>query len=454
MSIINALFSNSSNSYADAFQAQDRTSVWMQKAIPLWFDLYFAQGKTEDSDPCQQIPYTVVRKLTKAVFSEYKAASKDAFAQAVLDSLDEKAAEAMQMVLIGGECLLKPIPTGTGWRWTVINRANILVFGRDDDGMMTDIGTAEMTTTEKHYYTLLERRTVDSRGYLTIRNVLYRSEMKGTLGVRVNLKELPKYEDLADVYTFQKPVGSVGLVQMKTPMVNCVDGSADGVSVYASAVGLILNINRNEAQLNGEFERGQSRIVVSEDMLKKDRNGRKMLTDNIFVGVDYDPETIGVTIFSPELREQSFLARKQEYLRNVENVIGLKRGLLSEVEAVDRTATEITSSEGEYSLTVVDFQRMWERAAQEALRLCGVLGQLYRVAGAHEVPWDAVSTSWGNGVLYDEEKVGAELLSQVQSGLLQPERYLGWYYDLPCDTAAQRARIRKDYMPEMVGEDE
>ena len=235
-------------------------------------------------------------------------------------------------------------------------------------------------------------------------------------------------------------------------MTNCVDGTSDAVSVYAAAAGLIRNIDRNEAQINGEFERGESRIIVSADLLGKDKDGNKKLQDHIFVGLDEDAETTGITTFSPTLREASFLARKQEYLRNVENVIGLKRGLLSEVEAAERTATEITSSAGEYNLTIIDFQRMWEEMIAEAMRLCSILGQLYRLPGAHEVQEDAVVFNWGNGVLYDEAKTNAELLSQVQSGLLQPERYMGWYHNLPCETQAERDKIRKDYMPVAVDE--
>lgn len=236
-------------------------------------------------------------------------------------------------------------------------------------------------------------------------------------------------------------------------MENCVDGGNDAVSVYAAAVGLIHNININEAQLNGEFERGKSKVIASADMFKKDKLGRPSIQDDVFVGLDDDQETVGITIFSPELREASFLARKAEYLRNAESIIGLKRGLLSEVEAVDRTAKEITSSEGDYNLTIIDFQSAWEDAIKEAVRLCGILGQMYHVPDAHEVTEDAVTFDWGNGVLYDGEKTNQELLSQVQSGLLQPERYLGWYYNLPCKTPAQRAKIRKDYMPEAVEEE-
>lgn len=448
MSIIKAIFNNRVSGYAEAFKATDRTSSWMQKAIQEWFAMYFSsvQAANEGEDPCQQIPYTVVNKLTKTVFSEYSASSQDTFVAGILESLNKKRHEAMQKALIGGECLLKPIPTKTGWRWAVIHRASILVFARDHEGRMTDIGTAEYTTHGKFYYTLLERRTVDANGYLTIRNQLFRSLSNDSLGQKANLSDLPQYQDLQEEYTYTKPIGSIGLVTVKTPMVNCVDGTSEGVSVYAAAVPLIRNINRNAAQLDGEFDRGQSRIIVSGDMLKTGPYG-KTLEDHVFVGLDDDAETIGITTFSPALREQSYLAREQAYLRAVENILGLKRGLLSEVEAAERTATEITSSQGEYNLTIIDFQNMWTDAVREAVRVCAILGQLYKVPGAHEPAEDAVTIDWGNGVLYDEEKTWTDYKNMVSAGLLKPEIALGWRFNMPTETPEDLAAIREKYMP-------
>lgn len=436
-----------------AFNAQDITTAAMKKAIEDWFQLYYLQDPTKEEDPCEQVPHTIVRKLTKATFSEYVATSKNEFAAQILNALSDVHEEAAQQTFIGGMSLLKPVPEKSSFSFSVVRRDCVLVFGRDAKGRLTDIGTWERTIQGKHYYTLLERRTVDDSGYLTIKNVLYRSYTEGDLGNVVPLSTLPRYAQFQDVYTFTEPVNSVGLVSVCVPIVNCVDGSKDAVSIYAPAVGKIHNINRNEAQLNGEFERGKSRIVASEDMFKKDKNGKRSIKDDIFVGLNDDPEVIGIKIFSPQLREASFLARKQDYLRSVENIIGLKRGLLSEVEAVERTAKEITSSEGDYSLTITDLQQMWEASAREALRVCGVLGRLYHIPGAIDLPEDAVVFNWGNGVLYDEAKTYQELKEQVAAGLLQPERFVGWYHNLPCDTPAQREKIRKDYMPVAVEEE-
>lgn len=426
--------------YQQAFGAWDKTSDAMKRAVAEWFRLYYRDTADGHADPCQRIAYTVVNKLARTVFAEYKLTAADPFLGKVLENLDAVRREAVQLALVGGECYIKPWIDGAAIRFSVIPRDNVLIFARDARGIPTDMGTVEKSTLGRYYYTLLERRTVDEKGYLTIRNRLFRSLNGQSPGAPVALSENPLYADLTERYTYEKPVGGVGLVRLRTPMVNCVDGSSDGVSVYAAAAGLIRAIDRNEAQLNGEFDRGQSRIIVSADMLTKDG-----LTDHIFVGLDEDPETVGITVFSPQLREQSFLARKQEYLRNVESVIGLKRGLLSDANVEDRTATEITASSAEHNLTVMDFQEMWALAVRDTAALCAVLADIYKLAAVADV---SVSIDWGNGVLYDEDKLWADYQKMVADGLLRPEIALGWRFDLPAETEEQRAAIRQKLMPE------
>ena len=128
-------------------------------------------------------------------------------------------------------------------------------------------GMAERTVEGRNYYTLLERRRVDASGNLTIESKLYRSETEQVLGYETSLNALEKYSNLVPEL-FLPGVGSIGLVPVRTPQENTVDGSPDPVSIYAPAAGLIHNINRNEAQMNREFENGRSRIVASADLLK------------------------------------------------------------------------------------------------------------------------------------------------------------------------------------------
>ena len=454
MSLLTALFDQGKiYNFEHAFGVRDITTPTMQEAIKDWARLYYQTEPTKDEDPCQRIPATIVAKLTKTTFSEYVATpsktSGTDFIVSILAALEHSRKKAMQQALIGGRCFLKPI-FGPHWlAFSVIPRGCYIPLGRDEQDAVTDIGTAERTVQGRTYFTLLERRTVDVNGYLTIRNKLYMSDSDDVLGQEVSLSSLDKYAQLMPEYTYPVPVWSLGLIPVSVPMENCVDGSPEPVAVYAPAVGLIHNINHNEALLNGEFDRGQSRIIVPDTMMRRGKDGTRGLTDNVFSAAPMlDSENI--TIFSPELREASFLARKTEYLRNVENLIGLKRGLLSDVEAQERTATEVTSSAGDYNLTIIDFQEMWEAAVREAVRVCTVLGRMYQVYSGPDIdPQKGVTITWGNGVLYDEDQTWIDLKAMVAAGMLKPEIAVGWYFDVPHETPEDLQKIREKYMPEI-----
>ena len=355
--------------FEDAFGAEDVSTPAMRRAILKWLRLYYGSA-----DGLLKLPYTVVRKITRAVFAEYEPGQ--ALAQV-------PAQEALELAMIGGESYLKPVFMPDGMHWRCVSRGNILVFGRDLWGEPTDVGMIQRCREGKNCFTLLERRQLDPDGQLRILNRLFRSNDPGTLGKEVALRSWGQTASLP-VQAKLSGVG-IGLARMKMPMTNCVDGSREGVSIYAPAVELMEAIGENEAQLIGEFRKGKSRLVVSRDMLD-----RGQLQDELFVALDESPEAVGITVFAPELREQSYLARQQAYLRMVENVIGLKRGLLSQVEAADRTATEITSSEGEYMTTIVELRRAWEQTAEQIQKIGAAL------MGKEK---EAVRIHWGDGIV-------------------------------------------------------
>lgn len=444
------------------FGQPDLASSEMQAAILDWIREYYKRKPDKDSDPCQRLPYTIVHKLEKGMFAEYasnildrEATAKGAWQEKNLKALDTMRGEAVQWMLIAGEAWLKPVPErradgGVVFRPRLIRRDRAAVMGRVADGGVTAIGTTERRVQNGVWYTLAEKRSVDAAGLLTIENRLYRSRDKAQTGTRCPLSSLPQYAALPDRYTYERPVGGVGLVALRTPLANCVDGSAEAVSIYEPAMGLIRNANRNEALLSREFELGQHRIVAPADMLENIGNERRALKDNVFVGIGYHQVgEDGLTAFSPALRQEAYEARKQSYLRSIENVIGMKRGLLSDAEEVEKTAYEIASTAGDYNLSLIDLQRIWFDAVRQYLTLCDTLGQLYGWCGSEA--WDVteqLAVTWGNGVLYDPDKQWQEDCEMVRLGLLKPEIALAHRYDLPWETEADLAKIREKYMPE------
>ena len=341
----------------------------MREAVSRWRNIYEGRVGAE-RDGSLALGFTVIRKLSRAIFAEY-------VPQGALAGLPHQ--EAMEMAMICGESYLKPMPGG----WMAVDRQDLQIYGRDLFGEPTDVALTEKTRLGRYWYTLLERRSLNA-GRLTVTNRLFRSLSERDPGREVPLSAEARYRELPQKFVLEDMSG-VGLVRVKMPIRNCVDGSREGVSLFAPAEGLLDAIAENEWQLRQEFRNGASRLVVSRDLLD-----RGQLKDSLFVALDESPDALGITVFSPELREQSYLNRQQAYLRALENVIGLKRGLLSQVEAVDRTATEITSSEGEYMTTILELRRVWEAAARQALQLEAEL-----TGTAYAEP----EFAWGDGIV-------------------------------------------------------
>lgn len=432
-----------------AFGKADATTPRMRAAIREWNDLYYAVPRPGESADCR-LPVLIVSKLCRTVFAEYEArvlpgGTLAAWQQGNLKALDAVRRRAMQYALVGGECLLKPVPAGAGFDFVPVRRDCFAPLTRDARGRLRAVGTMDRLTGGGRQYALLERRTAGEDG-LVIETRLF--EMAGeVLGREAPLDTLPQTAGLRPTLLLPGVPG-VGLAALRTPLLNCVDGSADAVAVFAPAVGLIHSLARTERQLQQEFANGASRVFASEDLLREDGMGRRSLQDDLFVGLPDDPANLGVTVFSPALREQSFLARKQDILRGCESLIGLKRGILSEVEATERTATEITSSQGDYSLTIQDFQQMWADGLREALTLCDALGRAYGLCDGAALDLDAaLSVDWGDGVLYDRTRTWEEYRQMVADGMLRPELALAWYFDLPHKTPEDLQAIRARFMP-------
>ena len=115
--------------------------------------------------------------------------------------------------------------------------------------------------------------------------------------------------------------------------------------------------------------------------------------------------------------------------------------MLSDANVQDRTATEITASAAEFSFTVLEFQMMWQQALEKTVALCRVLAELYGFAACDT---GEITVDWGNGTLYDQEKIWADYMEMVNKGILKPEVALAWRFGL---TGEKESAIREKLMP-------
>ena len=154
--------------FGRAFGRADVTGPRMQAAIREWFDLYFGRPFPGE-DGADRLPVLIVGKLCRAVFAEYESRLAPGGAKADwmagnLRALDAVRARAMQAALVGGECLLKPVPAGGGFEFLPLRRDHFVPLGRDLQGRLLAVGTMERISRGGRAYALLERRTAGAVG--------------------------------------------------------------------------------------------------------------------------------------------------------------------------------------------------------------------------------------------------------------------------------------------------
>ena len=163
-----------------AFGKSDVTSAKMRAALREWLDLYYGAPRPgEDAAP--RLAALIVGKLCRTVFAEYETRLPAAAPEAVqrsLEALNAAARTAMQYALVGGECLLKPVPADGGFDFTAIRRDCYVPLARDAHGRLLAVGTMERHSCDGRQYALLERRTAGAEG-LTIETRLF--ELNGQM---------------------------------------------------------------------------------------------------------------------------------------------------------------------------------------------------------------------------------------------------------------------------------
>lgn len=414
---------------AEIFGAKDVTSAQMKAAVMQWYELYYKTNGGKEQSFAQRIAYTVVDAVYRTCFGEYSASlpkdsPKSKVLAQVLVGLEQVRREAFQQALIGGEVFIKPIPKAGGFAFTVLSRPCYVVLGRGIGGQITCVGSCEVSVEKGKKYTLEEKRRLCEDGLLCIELSLFESGSAGGRGRKVPLETLEKYCHLKEKTILPLAVG-LGMVHMKTPMANCVDQSFDGVAVFGAAVGKILAAARHEQRTEDEYRLTKPHVIASADIQRMGEDGLLIeIPEYITPIIDDEPAKAGLTVYNPVPNQAALEARSLQHLRDIENIVGLRRGMLAGMEQAERTATEVQASSARWAMTVADFCSMWKTAVDEVLKTCDVLGQMY--FGWDLQPTCKAQVSFGDGVLYDGDKEFERLFSMVKEGWLKPEVLAKW----------------------------
>ncbi len=332
--------------------------------------------------------------------------------------------ENMQQGLGIGSFIIKPLG---GDAAEFITADHFVPISFADDGKPNDIGF--LTTKrvgETDYYTRFERHYFVN-GNLTIENRCYHSQTPNDIGLICSLEEVPEWEQINP-----GPVSYPGMTQMafgyyRNPIKNDVDGSACGVSIFDKAKGRIRKADLQAARFDWEYESGERAVHIDDRALKRDnRNGRfgmAKLNKRLYRGLNIEDgkDKDLLKEYSPEMRDEAYKRGLEEYKREIEFIVGLAYGDLSDVQTVEKTAAEVKVSK----------TRKYNRvtAIQNNLASCleDFVAGLAFYNGMYNSGYD-FSCKFNDSILTDEETERQQDRQDVAMGVMQIWEYrMKWY---------------------------
>lgn len=392
----------------------------MQRAIEDWYDAAI-NGLPLDKNPetlTLDLPALICAELARLTTLELEATVEGSDRADWINTrlqrvLTPRKRRIFTVALALGSGIWKPYQSGSKLGISFANATQYFPVAHDVEGSLTEGVFIDTIQEDDNYYHRLEwmhvlERRQDLRDAelaqledydlaaptqfpcIKVVNLAFRSATQDSLGSPEDLSIRPEWDEIEPVaYLTGQETLPVGY--FVTPIVNSVDPDSElGAAMFEPARRQIIDADEQYTRLDWEYEGGELAVDTDEKFLKPSATGQQLSKAQALKEYGVPPEAIdhtaphhrerlfhginvntGITdstpfyqVFSPALRDGSYLTGLNQYLRNVESHAGLSFGVISQVADVEKTATEIVNSKQKLYATVSDLQA----ALEDALR--------------------------------------------------------------------------------------
>lgn len=206
---------------------------------------------------------------------------------------------------------------------------------------------------------------------------------------------------------------------LKSPVNNRNASDTYGVPITYGCDATINEIKETLKQIAREYELKQAFVGADATMF----NGKDALPLNgLFKKIDSGDDTF-FEEFSPAIRDSSYYARLQELYQRLEKEVGTSKGVLSEVQTQNATATEIRKAMYDTFTICDDMRSNIEKAMDDFFYACNVLANAYNLSpqGEYELDFD-----WSYSLLEDPQQEFSQLMQAESKGIVGKVEIRQW----------------------------
>lgn len=432
-------------SIAEVAQNESITSDRMMKAIDLWLEMFGGNAPWLDENPQSLgLPAIVAAEIARQVTLEMEV---NISGSPMADFLTEQFKQVIKDIrpnteyaCAGGGIVFKPYIYQNGITTEIVHANAFYPVAFNNAQKITAAYFIYRHWEGRKVYSRLEKHELKGTTY-TITNTAYVSAVDDALGKQCDLTDVTEWAEIQPVVVIND-IEAPLFAYFKIPLGNAVDmRSPLGVSIYARAVGLIREADKQFQRLMWEYEGGELAIDASEDAFRR-VNGEPMLPEGkerLYRTNNLDAATTNgdslMKEWAPSLRDANYMSGLNRLLIQIEDACCLSRGTLSDPTEVAKSATEIKIMKQRSYATITDIQKSLESALKDLAYAMYCLAVLYELSpdGNYEMKF-----VWDDSVIVDAEAERIRDQQEVSQGLMLPWEYRVKWYGEDEATAKQR----------------
>lgn len=223
------------------------------------------------------------------------------------------------------------------------------------------------------------------------------------------------WKDIQDEFIITN-VDKITAGYFKSPIDNRQNSDNYGVPITYGCESTIREIKDTLKQIIDEYEAKKVFIGVDYTMFKKDKQGRDILPDSpLYKKFNADKDDMW-EIFDPAFRDSAYMTRLNELYARLEKQIGTSRGILTEVETEQATATAIRKALYDTFTIVGDARVAFEKGMTDLIDAINILANYYNITpmGEYKINYD-----WSYDLLESTEETFSQLMQGHSKGVVK-----------------------------------
>lgn len=321
----------------------------------------------------------------------------------VLKRLKKQLKKAVARDLGTGGVLVIPYVARNKIYFNILSQNRFIINKRIGEDIIDCTVMAEhIVKDDEHYFRWVDYTLQDGNLYIK-----YRATNEDT---PINLKSIPEWANIEDMAITN--VEKMLFMYVKSPTDNRHENNDYGVPITFGCDKQIEKIKHTLEQIDREFDLKEVFVGADVTMFNGDN---ALPTNGIYKKINAGDDNFW-ELFDPAYRDEPLFRKLTNQCAMLEKQVGTSKGILTDVETSNATATEIKKMLKDTFDLVDDIRDSLEDGINDFINACNILANYYNLSpqGEYEVLYD-----WSYDLLEDPASTFNQLLQSHSKGAIK-----------------------------------